>query len=40
MGRMLAGLGIVDNDGIVKGDKDVYKRFTVSSMLSTSSSSG
>ena len=27
-GRMLAGLGIVDNDGIVKGDKDVYKRFT------------
>ena len=27
-GHMLAGLGIVDNDGIVKGDKDVYKRFT------------
>ncbi len=27
-GHFLAGLGIVDNDGIVKGDKDVYKRFT------------
>jgi TonB-linked SusC/RagA family outer membrane protein len=27
-GRFLAGLGIVDNDGIVKGDKDTYKRFT------------
>jgi TonB-linked SusC/RagA family outer membrane protein len=28
-GRFLVGLGIVDNDGIVKGDKDTYKRFTV-----------
>ncbi|MBQ9649551.1 MAG: TonB-dependent receptor [Prevotella sp.] len=27
-GRFLAGLGIVDNDGIVKGDKDTYKRFS------------
>ena len=27
-GHLLAGLGIVDNDGIVKGSKDVYKRFT------------
>jgi len=27
-GHFLAGLGIVNNDGIVKGDKDVYKRFT------------
>ena len=27
-GRFLVGLGIVDNDGIVKGDKDTYKRFT------------
>ena len=27
-GRMLAGLGIVDNDGMVRGDKDTYKRFT------------
>ena len=27
-GRFLAGLGIVDNDGIVKGNKDTYKRFT------------
>ncbi len=27
-GHFLAGLGIVDNDGMVKGDKDVYKRFT------------
>jgi TonB-linked SusC/RagA family outer membrane protein len=27
-GHFLAGLGIVDNDGIVKGDKDTYKRFT------------
>ncbi|MBQ8988919.1 MAG: TonB-dependent receptor [Prevotella sp.] len=27
-GRFLAGLGIVDNDGMVKGSKDVYKRFT------------
>ncbi|MCH5302961.1 MAG: TonB-dependent receptor [Prevotella sp.] len=27
-GHFLAGLGIVDNDGIVKGKKDVYKRFT------------
>ena len=27
-GRFLAGLGIVNNDGMVKGDKDVYKRFT------------
>ena len=27
-GRFLAGLGIVDNDGMVKGDKDTYKRFT------------
>ena len=27
-GRVLVGLGIVDNDGIVKGDKDTYKRFT------------
>ena len=27
-GHMLAGIGIVDNDGIVKGDKDTYKRFT------------
>ncbi|MBR4898468.1 MAG: TonB-dependent receptor [Prevotella sp.] len=27
-GHFLAGLGIVDNDGIVKGNKDVYKRFT------------
>ena len=27
-GHFLAGLGILDNDGMVKGDKDVYKRFT------------
>ncbi len=27
-GRFLVGLGIVDNNGIVKGDKDTYKRFT------------
>ena len=27
-GHFLAGLGIVNNDGIVKGDKDVYKRFS------------
>ena len=27
-GRFLVGLGIVDNDGIVKGSKDTYKRFT------------
>jgi TonB-linked SusC/RagA family outer membrane protein len=27
-GRFLVGLGIVDNDGIVKGNKDTYKRFT------------
>ena len=27
-GHFLAGLGILDNDGLVKGDKDVYKRFT------------
>ena len=27
-GHFLAGLGIVNNDGMVKGDKDVYKRFT------------
>lgn len=28
-GHFLASLGILDNDGIVKGDKDVYKRFSV-----------
>ena len=28
-GHFLTGLGIVDNDGIVKGDKDTYKRFSV-----------
>ena len=27
-GRFLVGLGIVDNDGMVKGNKDTYKRFT------------
>ena len=27
-GHFLAGLGIVNHDGMVKGDKDVYKRFT------------
>ena len=27
-GHFLAGLGIVDDDGIVKGKKDTYKRFT------------
>ena len=27
-GHFLAGLGILNNDGIVKGSKDVYKRFT------------
>ena len=27
-GHFLVGLGIVDNDGIVKGNKDTYKRFT------------
>ena len=27
-GHFLAGLGLVDNDGIVKGSKDTYKRFT------------
>ncbi len=27
-GHFLAGLGIVDNDGMVKGDKDTYKRFS------------
>ena len=27
-GHLLVGLGIVDNDGMVKGDKDTYKRFT------------
>ena len=27
-GHMLAGIGIFDNDGIVKGNKDTYKRFT------------
>lgn len=27
-GHLLAGIGIVDNDGMVKGDKDTYKRFT------------
>lgn len=27
-GHLLAGLGYVDNDGIVKGKKDVYRRFT------------
>ena len=27
-GRFLVGLGIVDNDGIVKGKKDTYNRFT------------
>ncbi len=27
-GRFLVGLGLVDNDGIVKGGKDTYKRFT------------
>ena len=27
-GRFLVGLGLVDNNGIVKGDKDTYKRFT------------
>jgi len=27
-GHFLAGLGIVDNDGMVKGNKDVYKRFS------------
>ena len=27
-GHFLVGLGIVDNDGMVKGDKDTYKRFT------------
>ena len=28
-GRFLVGLGLVDNNGIVKGDKDTYRRFTV-----------
>ena len=27
-GRFLVGLGLFDNNGIVKGDKDTYKRFT------------
>ena len=27
-GHFLAGLGLVDNDGIVKGNKDTYRRFT------------
>ena len=27
-GRFLVGLGLVDNDGIVKGSKDTYKRLT------------
>ena len=27
-GHFLANLGIVDNDGIIKGNKDVYKRLT------------
>ncbi len=27
-GHYLVGLGILNNDGIVKGDKDTYKRFT------------
>ena len=27
-GHFLVGLGIVNNDGMVKGDKDTYKRFT------------
>jgi len=27
-GRFLVGLGLFDNDGIVKGSKDTYKRFT------------
>ena len=27
-GRFLVGLGLVDNDGIVKGSKDTYRRFT------------
>lgn len=27
-GRFLVGLGLVNNDGMVKGDKDTYKRFT------------
>ena len=27
-GHLLVGLGIFDNDGIVKGDKDTYKRFS------------
>ena len=27
-GHFLANIGILDNDGIVKGDKDVYKRFS------------
>ena len=27
-GHFLVGLGLVDNDGMVKGDKDTYKRFT------------
>ena len=27
-GHILVGLGIFDNDGIVKGDKDTYKRFS------------
>ena len=28
-GHFFADLGILDNDGIIKGDKDVYKRFSV-----------
>jgi len=27
-GHLLVGLGIVDNDGMVRGDKDTYKRFS------------
>ena len=27
-GHFLVGLGLVDNNGMVKGDKDTYKRFT------------
>lgn len=27
-GHFIASLGLVDNDGIVRGDKDTYKRFT------------
>ena len=39
-GHFFSSLNYVKNDGIVKGDKDVYKRLSPRSMRTTTSSSG